>query len=271
LDHGVIGDLGSKGIEFRVADEGDWLGVRAAIKLRKGKKIPYTMVLPQVGARKSPQDAWVWYTEKEITADFASKYPTGSEYRFVGPSEAARERLIKRIQKTGVKYRHGGTLNPPIGKDGKVALTFTNEFQVAVRRCIAKIAFNYLAYTMGADFVLRQDFDQIRSFVRYGAESAAGIVYLTQRSFLGDEYLSGVQITDGHIITAQWSSDNRSLIGKLALFNSLRYKVVLCPSYSGIWIEISRGHHFDIHSRTVEELSATRLIQPVVSKSRAER
>jgi len=34
-------------------------------------------------------------------------------------------------------------------------------------RGLSKIVFNYLAYNLGSDFVLKGDFDSIRRFIRY--------------------------------------------------------------------------------------------------------
>ena len=40
-------------------------------------------------------------------------------------------------------------------------------FDKMIARAVAKIAFNYLAKTQGADFVLPQDFDSVRRFIRH--------------------------------------------------------------------------------------------------------
>ena len=36
-----------------------------------------------------------------------------------------------------------------------------------IYRGLSKIVFNYFAYNKGADFVLRDDFNEIRNFIRY--------------------------------------------------------------------------------------------------------
>lgn len=43
------------------------------------------------------------------------------------------------------------------GKDGKVGISFMNEFNSVVRRFLTKIAFNYMAWVRGPEFTLRQD------------------------------------------------------------------------------------------------------------------
>ena len=45
---------------------------------RKGNA--FTEVIPQIGARKTSADPFVWYPEKDINAEFAATYPKGSEF-----------------------------------------------------------------------------------------------------------------------------------------------------------------------------------------------
>jgi len=53
----------------------------------------------------------------------------------------------------------------------------TYTFDTIIRRCVAKIAFNYLAYVLSKNvqLLLREDFDAVRDFVRRGtlAEQAS--------------------------------------------------------------------------------------------------
>ena len=145
-------------------------------------------------------------------------------------------------------------MDPPIGNDGKVLLNFENEFNPVIRRCLAKIAFNYLAFVAGDEFVLQSQFDSVRSFIRYGTEATDGIVYFRSRPILAQEILTGTRITNGHIITVE-GKPSECVQSQLSLFNSFRYRIVLAPSHSGIYF--AKGHHFDLASRGVSELLAT--------------
>jgi hypothetical protein len=56
-----------------------WLGAQILLKAdRKGNA--FTEVIPQIGARKTSADPFVWYPEKDINAEFAATYPKGSEF-----------------------------------------------------------------------------------------------------------------------------------------------------------------------------------------------
>ena len=71
---------------------------------------------------------------------------------------------------------------------------------------------------------------------------------------------SGTEIADGHVVTLNSDPDEGRDKSRPALFNSLRYTIVLAPAYSGLWFV--KGHHFDIHSRQVRELRALIPISP---------
>lgn len=249
---GEIGGVGTDGIEFRIAESPDWIGARVALKINK-KGEPYIDVLPQVGARRSASDEWGWYLEKDVNAEFASKYPKGSEFRIVGCGGDF-QRLEKRLLRVCPTFQPKGELSSPIGQDGRVGVNFINDFVASTRRLLAKIAFNYLAWVRGAEFVLQPEFDPVRSFVRHALESSREIVYFNTRPILANEKLTGTQITEGHIVTVEGIPDKHRIESRLSLFNSLKYKIVLSAEYQGLWF--AKGHHFDIHSKEVSELAA---------------
>ena len=261
---GQIGGVGTDGIEFRIAESPDWKGARVVLRVnRKGE--PYIDVLPQVGARRSTSDEFEWYLEKDVDTDFAAKYSTKeSEFRIVG-CQGDFQRIKERLIKVCPKFQAKGTLSPPIGQDGKVGVSYINDFIASTRRLLAKIAFNYLAWVRDGDFALRREFDPVRSFIRYGTESSTGIVYFNTRPILANERLAGTQVTEGHIVTVEAMPEQRRIESRLSLFNSLKYKVVLSHEYQGLWF--AKGHHFDVHSREVTELTsqATFIVSPATA------
>jgi len=256
---GQIGGVGTKGIEFRIAEPGDWMGARVLLKAGKHGKAR-TDLLPQIGARRNPTDTFTWYLEKEIDAAFAAQYPKGSEFRIIG-SGNGHARLLKRLVEVCPSFQQKGTLAPPIGQDGKVGINFTHEFNVVVTRCLAKIAFNYLAWVAGPEFALRPEFDEVRSFIRYGIEPSGGIVYVSSRPILAQERFGGAKITEGHLLAVEAIPERHRVEVRLALFNGLSYRIPLSRSYGGIWF--AKGHHFDIRSGEISELASTQIVRPV--------
>lgn len=259
LGKGQIGTIGTKGVEFKIAEPGDWLGARVVLKVDKKTRASYVDLIPQVGARRGPKEEWTWYLEKELKSGFDALYPKGSEFRIVGGAND-QPRLLQRLKSVCPNYRHGGEIAPPIGNDGKVGLNYLHEFTAVVRRCLAKISFNHLAFVAGDEFARKPDFDPVRSFIRCGAPDE-GIVLLSRKPILADELVAGRKVTDGHIVTVEALTDKRRIESRLALFNSFQYRIILASDYGGPWF--AKGHHFDVHSKECTELGQTRLVQAV--------
>lgn len=263
---GMIGGVGTDGIEFRIAESPDWIGARVVLKVNK-KGEPYIDVLPQVGARRTAADDWEWCLEKDVTPEFAAKYAKGSEFRIVG-CEGDFQRVQERLVSVCPTFQQKGLMSPPIGKDGKVGINFIHDFVSTTRRLLGKIAFNYLAWVRDAEFTLRSEFDAIRSFIRQGTESSAEIVYFNTHPILANERLTGSQVTEGHLVTVEAIPEQHRIESRLSLFNCLKYKIVLSTEYRGLWF--AKGHHFDIHTREVSELQpqATFVVTPAGGSSK---
>jgi hypothetical protein len=135
-------------------------------------------------------------------------------------------------------------------------------FDVVIRRCLAKIAFNHLAYIAGEipDFIERSDFDEVRNYVRYGVhdgENDPGLVFVGgTEAQLG--FSSPAPIGGGHLIVTSWDAGNRAIISRMAIFGALGYRVVLCKDYRGVWFDILKGHYFDVGNKAVREARITR-------------
>jgi hypothetical protein len=145
-----------------------------------------------------------------------------------------------------------GTKAPPMGADGKVGVTFMHEFSSSVRRFLSKIGFNYMAWAIVPDFALRSEFDETRSFIRYGTEPPNEIVRVRLRPILAEELLGGVKITEGHVVTLNANPDRDKVEALVTLFNVVRYSILLARTYKSLWF--ATGHHFDVRGRTIRKL-----------------
>lgn len=261
LGSGSIG--GSPSVVFRVSDPGPWEGAFFRIKA-KGKNKPETIPLAQLGARISSTEQMRWYLLKDITPKLALKYPKGSQSQFqvVGASQKELDAVVKKMNAAGMMFVQKGKMIPPIDPNGTVGGSFEAVFSDQISRCIAKIAFNYLAFVHGAAFVLSTEFDSVRAYIRYGQKSAVPVVLPHTKRLLIEERFGG-SATDGHILQLDWSPDNHSIVANISLFNGLRYAVVLCNVYDGIWFPaLARGHHFNLHDHAIEPLNNTKLFIP---------
>jgi hypothetical protein len=256
-------------LEIRVEDEGPWKGVRFNLKARKGNRGSEAILIPQVGARSDANAKWQWFKVNEISADIAAAYPKGSEFQVVATNSKEQAAVIGRLKKVGIDYHPKRKLPAPTGLDGKIGARLEALFTDQIQRCIAKQAFNYLAKVTSADFVLKDDFDEIRAYILHGAKPAHRVVRPIQGSFIFEERYGGIA-TAGHILSVEWSPDNQSVVSRMALFNAMKYLVVLCNRYNGIWVSgLQHAHHFDIQNRAVAPLHITNLAVPIFSVVRA--
>jgi hypothetical protein len=217
-------------------------------------------VLPQVGARERESENWEWYREREINSSIVEKHSTGhSFFKAIGPTAEDRARLIEKLRAAGLHL--GNSRNESlrfVNEAGKVPIVIRYTFHDEISRCIAKIGFNYLAYCEGARFVLGDDFDRIRAYIRYGEEldmNKPGLVYIMNEPILTEERF-GKRVTNGHLLRLRWENCE-VLTCRVSLFNNIVYAVVFCRGYRGIWFDISWGHLFDVESEMVSPLMAS--------------
>ena len=71
--------------------------------------------------------------------------------------------------------------------------------------------------------------------------------------------------TNGHLITFDWQAGQMGFFSQVSLFNTVTYRIRICPFYRGIWhLDFRRGHHFNIEDRTIEPLFSSPLFAPLV-------
>jgi hypothetical protein len=119
-----------------------------------------------------------------------------------------------------------------------------------VLRAVAKIAFNYLAYREGRDFLLHEAFNPIRAFIRKGEGTTPPLIQAMERPVLAGEPIEGQRLL-GHLITVDWAVDNVSIIAQVSLFNWMTYSVSLARDFPGERRDIQHGHLFNIPTRTI--------------------
>lgn len=122
-----------------------------------------------------------------------------------------------------------------------------------ILRAIAKIAFNYLAYWNGMEFVIQNYFHPIRKYIRLGEKSSYPFVVIQQKAILGDEPEKGKRRL-GHILTLDKSKNGLSIISKISLLNWMTYSILLAKDYQSKNLIIRKGQFFNINNGEIIEL-----------------
>jgi hypothetical protein len=194
------------------------LGPNAA---RNGTDITY---LPQVAIQSKGSEEWNWYLEEGLNPEILQKLGPGAGVKYLFTSQAELGRLRSRLQGFGLpatKVIRHDRIEPQTQLKARV----TCQFHSNLARCVAKIAFNYLAYVLEEDtgILLRQDFDAIRNFVRYEQNLGRGFIYFSGAPRFDPEERKG-SLVDGHILVVGWDAANEN--------TCLRRELVQCNDLS---------------------------------------
>ena len=193
-------------------DDPDWRGCHVEWLEEDGEVV--VSLVPQVGFRQRGETKWTFLTEDTLR-DATQPLPPGAdggEIRPISKSEEMDERLIDVLLQRGIKFQKTGTTGgPPPSVEGLAPLDLEARFDDMIFRCVAKIAFNYLAWRQGAEFVRSDGFNALRAFVRYGKRASYPLVAVRTAPILADDTPSTRQ-TDGHLVTAAWTRDSRHIV-----------------------------------------------------------
>jgi hypothetical protein len=149
------------------------------------------------------EDVWIDFEDlnPQTVAPFCGD--ANVKIKIVGHEQTPAERVIARLAELGINFvlqgRHESTL---ANENNKVVIEHEFDLDLTVLRTVAKVAFNYVAKTLGAGFARRSEFDSLRRFVRYGEAPTWQVVTLAERRALGtDRGCTGErpEITRGHL------------------------------------------------------------------------
>jgi hypothetical protein len=247
--------LGRERLSFTVDAPGDWRGVHLEL-LEEDGELVYAPV-PQVALAK--RGGWVYVTEPDLAArdkPLPADVEPSAGIRLYAPNGEVQERLVALLASRGIKFRERGELCSPPSDAGQVLVAMTFQIDPIIRRAVAKTAFNYLAWATGPDFVRGPDFDPVRTYVRHGTKPGYQPVIPSNEPLLADDTITRRQTT-GHLVTVAWVGGGRHLLGQVALFNDIKYRVFLARNFAGVWRPVRSGHHFDVTERKVTPLVGT--------------
>ena len=208
---------------------------------------------PQVGFAEQEGDGFLFFPVSEVRTGAWKNDPRIDWRRGVKILGADVDETKALLQTQGVELSTWREMTaPPV--DG-VEIDVTEEYQITeeYRRALAKICFNYAAFVHGADFVLQQEFDATRMFIREGV--SPGFQVLGNRDddifpYESDDY-PGMSPAI-HVVTITKPLNADVVLGQLTLFNWPQWEVVLAPH--PVSSVRHSGHLFNPNTLTVHEL-----------------
>ena len=229
-------------VEDAKADEPGEIGIKNSI---------------QAGFYNKFTNEYIYYEPKDIPSA-AQLVKEGYDLKktiWMFADESELPQLIETLKSKGIKISTKNDFIQPSPPVGSVLVESEVTIDRTISRALSKIAFNYLAYIAGSKIVLRDEFNGIRQFIRFGEGDLKKYFAVNVSPILHDDQKIQkfkAKITQGHLVNVEWRK--RAIVSKVSPFNSYTYAVLLCSNYNGIWFPIKSGHHFDIETREVTKL-----------------
>jgi hypothetical protein len=242
-----VRELGSKRIVTTLGgDDRNWNGCHATWTEEDGELV--VDLVPQVGFPRLDGAGWRFVTE-ETLRNSEEPLPTDVDRNrllLISQSQEMGERLIAVLTRRGISFKERGPSGgPPPSVGGLAPTDLRTRIDDEILCCMAKIAFNYLAWTQHADFVLLPTFNPIRAFIRHWTIAPYPLVAVRHKPILSND-TGETLLTDGHMVTASWTDNSRNIVGQVSPFNALTYAVSLARDFEGAaWRPLRTGHHFD--------------------------
>jgi hypothetical protein len=237
-------------------EDANWKGCHLVWRDDNGE--PGASLVPQVGFRRRDRDAWVFVLERDLEDTDKPLPPEAADPRkgllLISSTRETTERLMAVLARRGIAFQRTRQTEGRLSSaDGVAHVTLHGSIDETSFRCVGKIAFNYLAWRVGAVFVRGESFNRIRAYVRYGTLAPPPLVRASADLILADDTMENRQ-TNGHMVTAAWTTGNKYLVGQVSLFNSIKYSVSLARDFVGVWLPMAEGHHFDHQTGAITRL-----------------
>jgi len=245
----------TKKIRAKVNVPGPTLGAKVLLHPDESTKSGIgNKYVPQVAIRNKMDGEWRWYTAQDLTSDVVQTLEPGSTMKFLVTSQAEEEEIRSRLRELGL----GPTKTisrDQIKPQSEMKTRVTCDFDFNMSRCVAKIAFNYLAHVLEENTgrLLQPEFEAVRNYVRYGLNPEQPIVFFSEKPNFEQETNSH-SLVDGHILAVGWDATNENIGCGLSLFNAMTYRVVLCRRYGALWFPLKSAHSFDLQTNEAKRI-----------------
>ena len=100
------------------------------------------------------------------------------------------DQLSSRLAKRGISFRYQGPYVPH-SRPETIGCDLEGVIDHVIFRSVAKIAFNYLAYWEGPDFLQNRVFDRARRYIRWQHVPGYKLIQIEDKAVLEDEPVEG--------------------------------------------------------------------------------
>jgi len=154
---------------------------------------------------------------------------------------------------------------PPALPDAGLADIEVHELQdISVKRCMAKIAFNYLAYVISqqcngrTEWLMSPQFDRLRGFVlgtQLGWEPRFVLADIHLRPLAGKV---GRRQGVAHRVVLQWKRRVTEIAATVELFSWLCCQITLVEGFTDVALNVTSGHVWDVQTKLAGAMQVVR-------------
>ncbi len=204
-----------------------------------GEALP---LVPQFWIKNIKSKQWERYKISEIKKiaisdeKYGSSDPGSREMRILAPSPETGSEVLEELRKYNIPYRETGRLETPpflkdIDVDGRINIQGYIESKVGKveKRAIVKILFNFAAYHLGVDEILKNEWDKARKFIRYNRKTLLGRI--SSQAFWTGQETTNIRFTDDSY-NIRIENQNNNVVGAIQFFNLGIYEFILVENYS---------------------------------------
>lgn len=217
--------------------------------------LPSLRLLPQVRVRDR-DGGFVTFLEDDLAELVGDDvFERSGGVAFFCSTQEEQDRLVQKLEDLGFPMTNKRPIEGlPEAAVGEVTLMIGAVFDATIARAIAKISFNYLAYSLGPGYARYRDFDSIRRFIRYGEGEWRDLVASTDEPILAED-TRRVRTTRGHLLTLSNGGGMAGpIVGSVSLYNDMTYRVALSARTPGVARRVRKGHHYNLRTLTVKRL-----------------
>lgn len=236
-------------IEFRLK-QGPYAGLHITPRYHTKEGELIFDFSPQVGFKKIGESSYDYFLINNLPAkeSLLGKYDLSNSAGTIILPVEAKEDAVKALNSIGVKFKNSKI--SPLGlKNNEVtSVKISWKIDESIKRAVAKIAFNYLAYFNDPGLLQHKDFDPIRNYIYLNVKPEYVLVNIDSQRVLFDDGISKQAIL-GHFVIL--GKDNASVVAQIFLYNKLRYTIHLANNYSGEALQLGFGHFFNTKTNEV--------------------
>ncbi len=204
-----------------------------------GKSLP---LVPQFWIYNIQDKKWERYLLEEIKSlvitdeKYGDKTPNSRRMKVLGSSKEEYDAVIAELKKYDIPYKEKEMLGPPpflknTDPCGKILVegTIKGKIDKVRKRSFVKIIFNFAAYYIGRDEVLKPEWNEARNFVRLDGPTL--LARMSEKEFWTGQETRTMRFADNSF-NVRLENQGKNLIGVIQFYNLFTYEFILVQNYN---------------------------------------